>query len=453
MNDLVLEGKKYISSRRASEISGYDSDYLGQLCRAGKLDCRLISRTWFLTESSLRDHQNNNGRKKINVPVPVQNYSPILPSKRYTPIIPKLSDSDLFYTDNQKIALEIAKEEIVERNLLERKTGKNILNKKFLTNSVCALAFGLVVFFGILDINDSLAKTKISSGFFDKFGKTLSKILPNVKYETNVENGFVLVRETLVETYDYTKNRIFSWFDTKVRLADLKLKYPYGLSYKEFKNPLRPTLLGGVKMVGGTNSSYQLAWASIKSLALRDVERFIRNFLYQNPNLVGTSAPVNIYNLSSSPTNTYITNNHFGNQVNATYNSFENTIGRLTTTDIEEGTNLYYTNARSRSSISSSATGLSYDNSTGIFSLTSGYNVPLTASTTNWNNFYDTPSNRITAGTGLSWSGNTLNSIGGGGGGDSAWTVGNGFIYNATSSDNVGVGTTSPNSRLSVQGN
>lgn len=44
--------------------------------------------------------------------------------------------------------------------------------------------------------------------------------------------------------------------------------------------------------------------------------------------------------------------------------------------------------------------------------LTSGYNIPLTASTTNWDGFYQTPSTRITAGTGLSWSGNTLNSSG-----------------------------------------
>ncbi len=41
--------------------------------------------------------------------------------------------------------------------------------------------------------------------------------------------------------------------------------------------------------------------------------------------------------------------------------------------------------------------------------LTSGYNIPLTASTTNWNNFYDSPSYRITAGSNLSWNGNTLN--------------------------------------------
>lgn len=44
-------------------------------------------------------------------------------------------------------------------------------------------------------------------------------------------------------------------------------------------------------------------------------------------------------------------------------------------------------------------------------SLTSGYNIPLTASTTNWNGFYNTPSTRITAGSGLSWSGNTLSNV------------------------------------------
>ncbi len=40
---------------------------------------------------------------------------------------------------------------------------------------------------------------------------------------------------------------------------------------------------------------------------------------------------------------------------------------------------------------------------------TAGYAGVLTASTTNWNGFYDTPSTRITDGTGLTWSTNTLN--------------------------------------------
>ena len=43
-----------------------------------------------------------------------------------------------------------------------------------------------------------------------------------------------------------------------------------------------------------------------------------------------------------------------------------------------------------------------------ILAITSGYGIPLTASTTEWSNFYATPSTRITAGNGLAWSGNTL---------------------------------------------
>lgn len=62
-----------------------------------------------------------------------------------------------------------------------------------------------------------------------------------------------------------------------------------------------------------------------------------------------------------------------------------------------------------RGLFSNTATGLTYTGATGVTALTSGYNIPLSASTTNWNGFYDVPSTRITAGTGIGWAGNTLN--------------------------------------------
>lgn len=46
------------------------------------------------------------------------------------------------------------------------------------------------------------------------------------------------------------------------------------------------------------------------------------------------------------------------------------------------------TNSTIRGLFSSSATGLSYNNSTGAFSLTSGYGIPTTTSITNWNTAY-----------------------------------------------------------------
>jgi hypothetical protein len=82
------------------------------------------------------------------------------------------------------------------------------------------------------------------------------------------------------------------------------------------------------------------------------------------------------------------------------------------TDDLAEGTNQFFTNARARAALLSTITGITYITGTGVFSATAGYSIPLTASSTNWNNFYTTPSSRITAGTDLTWSGNTLNYTG-----------------------------------------
>ena len=67
-----------------------------------------------------------------------------------------------------------------------------------------------------------------------------------------------------------------------------------------------------------------------------------------------------------------------------------------TTTNIAEGTNLYYTDTRARTSISTTATGLTYTSGTGVISLTAGYVIPTTSSATNWDTAY---TNRITSAT------------------------------------------------------
>ncbi|MDB4992197.1 MAG: hypothetical protein JWL75_442, partial [Parcubacteria group bacterium] len=77
-----------------------------------------------------------------------------------------------------------------------------------------------------------------------------------------------------------------------------------------------------------------------------------------------------------------------------------------TTAQVAESGNLYYTDARARAAISSSATGLTYTSGSGVLSLTAGYTIPLTASTTEWNTAY---ANRITtANAPLSIAGNAI---------------------------------------------
>lgn len=56
-NSLILQDKNYISARRVQELFGYSSDYVGQLCRLGKIEAKMIGRTWFITEKSIIDHK------------------------------------------------------------------------------------------------------------------------------------------------------------------------------------------------------------------------------------------------------------------------------------------------------------------------------------------------------------------------------------------------------------
>src|SRR3989344_8061191 len=388
MNDLVLEGKKYISSSRASEISGYDSDYIGQLCRANKLDCRLISRTWFLNENSLREHKKNNGRKKAPSPVVVrsnqQETTPVIHTKKESNedrkvlvkqkslsvktdvVAPIVSSKDideksnLFYTSNQKILLDITKEEIAERRLLEQKRNRVILDNKFFRNGVFALIFGVVITLGILDFNFSLAETRINGGFLNKIAKSVgkvipdinfNKVLPEIHYGSDIKSGIILVKDSMVETYASVKGKLVNWFDfdERKKIADLKVTdYSFGLEYREFKIPSKVFAVvtdNGVKL-----SSENFSLDFINSLVHKMVESGIAEYF---PDL----SPVFYFNnFASGPVNNFVTANHFGNQVNATYNSFETTFGRLTTTDIEEGLNLYFTNERVSSYISASST-------------------------------------------------------------------------------------------------
>ena len=69
-----------------------------------------------------------------------------------------------------------------------------------------------------------------------------------------------------------------------------------------------------------------------------------------------------------------------------------NGVGSITldTDDIIEGsTNLYFTNARARAAISTTATGLTYTSATGVLSLTAGYIIPTTTQETNWDAAYN----------------------------------------------------------------
>lgn len=60
MDEILIGDKTYISSKRAASITGYAKDYIGQLCREGRVPARLVGRSWYVLESAIQDHRFGN---------------------------------------------------------------------------------------------------------------------------------------------------------------------------------------------------------------------------------------------------------------------------------------------------------------------------------------------------------------------------------------------------------
>ena len=57
MNELTIANQKYLSSKSAAQVTGYAKDYIGQLCREGRVEARLVGRNWYVLESSILEHR------------------------------------------------------------------------------------------------------------------------------------------------------------------------------------------------------------------------------------------------------------------------------------------------------------------------------------------------------------------------------------------------------------
>ena len=62
----MAKNREFISLREAAEISGYSSDYIGQLIRGGKLEGKQVytNVSWVTTEEAVRVYMEDKSRKK-----------------------------------------------------------------------------------------------------------------------------------------------------------------------------------------------------------------------------------------------------------------------------------------------------------------------------------------------------------------------------------------------------
>jgi hypothetical protein len=72
METLTLGGKQYVKATKAARDLGYAADYVGQLCRTGKIDAHLVGRTWYVNVDMLGAHRVE---KKRNARVKAREYA------------------------------------------------------------------------------------------------------------------------------------------------------------------------------------------------------------------------------------------------------------------------------------------------------------------------------------------------------------------------------------------
>ncbi len=73
MDELTIGDKVYISSKGAAKLTGYAKDYIGQLCREGRVEARLVGRNWYVLEASIREHRFG------EEPEPIKDEKEVLP--------------------------------------------------------------------------------------------------------------------------------------------------------------------------------------------------------------------------------------------------------------------------------------------------------------------------------------------------------------------------------------
>src|SRR3989344_3244026 len=160
INELIYNGKKYLSLKHAALLSNYHRDYLGQLIRKKELTAEKIGFAWFIEENECKKFLNN--RKN----------SAYLESR----------------------GLEIkeikVKDDIWEKTLLGQTKSHNLeINPQLLSLATSTLIIAGIVFFA----PDKIFKTIDNLGEFSKnsvnqtaffistIPKNVSKILPSFK--------------------------------------------------------------------------------------------------------------------------------------------------------------------------------------------------------------------------------------------------------------------------------
>lgn len=137
-DSLILEHKKFISAKQASVLVGYAQDYVGQLCREGKIESKMVGRTWFVSEESILNHKISNLKKSIDPRIQeILNINKVSSEQTQPYLVSQAQETDIVKTQNtsentvsekstsQKVNYEKTNSDIIDQRVVELKKIRN----------------------------------------------------------------------------------------------------------------------------------------------------------------------------------------------------------------------------------------------------------------------------------------------------------------------------------------
>ncbi len=65
METISVRGEEYVKAIDIAKELGYTTDYVGQLCRAGKVRSKLVGRSWYVDPDSIKKHKRSRYRSNL----------------------------------------------------------------------------------------------------------------------------------------------------------------------------------------------------------------------------------------------------------------------------------------------------------------------------------------------------------------------------------------------------
>jgi hypothetical protein len=90
METVSVDGVIYTKASSLARKFRYTPDYIGQLCRAGKADCQLVGRSWYVSESSLIQYKDTRYRDKSTRGNEITSFLKSKTSTEITSVYPRL---------------------------------------------------------------------------------------------------------------------------------------------------------------------------------------------------------------------------------------------------------------------------------------------------------------------------------------------------------------------------